>query len=149
MNFPCILIEQPHQRSGRAWIANSAEEITGELAGNKYGDNWDSRLWASREEIADCYGEEADWPEELREAVAAGVWPIRHHTSPFGDWAGPEADADEMAFALDYIGHDLSQLQIAESAEEAERIIKAGGHNLPIEAIDHAMQMLGWRDLAD
>lgn len=144
LTYPCIIVERPHQRPGCAWTAECEEEITSLLAGNHYGDNWDSAMFDSPAAIEQVYGaDRADWPEVLA-SLGPTQFPACHYTSPFGDWAGPESEADELAFALEYIGHDLSGLDVLESQAEAEALLKSGGHNMPYHDLRVEMWVLRW-----
>jgi hypothetical protein len=145
MNFPAILVERPHLRPGRAWTADSAVEIIGVLAGNRYGDNWSSTGYDSLAQIEAVYGmDRADWPEELRE-LTADAFPIRHHESVFGsEVLQNPTDADELNFALEYIALDMSGLDVLDNKEEAQALLKRGAHNLPYAELREEMMILGW-----
>jgi hypothetical protein len=132
---------------GCSWIAYEEADITGKLAGNSYGDNWDWHQWDSVAAIEQCYGpDREDWPEKLREAVDSGMMPIVETSRNGIMCCESVGDADKLDFAIDYIGHDFYALDILESRAEAEKFLARAGHNVPLRAIRDDMEALNWID---
>jgi hypothetical protein len=145
LTYPCIFVERPHQMPGKTWIAYEEADVTGQLADNRYGDNWDFSQWDSVEDIEQCYGcDREDWPEELRETVETGIMPVVETSRCGVMWCGSVDEADELEFAIDYIGHDLRSLDVLESKEEAEQVLSSNKHNVPYESLRDDMDTLGW-----
>jgi|TARA_Y100000296_G_scaffold13847_1_gene16201 hypothetical protein len=142
MNFPAIIVERPHQTPGRAWIARDAEAITEELAG---GENYNWDYYAEISDFTAVYGLNRDeWPKEAR-ALSACDFPRVAQMGPGGFSIQPASEAtSELDFALEYIGHDFHALNVLESAQEAGKLLEAGGHNVPRQAIREAMEELDW-----
>ena len=146
--FPCIMVERPRQRPGRAWIAKCEGDITRHLADSNYGDNWSYERYDSLESLIAVFGDDrADWPDELTD-VTADDFPAIMQTGPWGyEFTTPAEDAEsELEFALEYIGDDLFALNVLGSREEAADLLNRGGHNVPFDQISAAMVELGWND---
>lgn len=144
--FPLIVVERPHRRPAKAWVANSAADLT---AGS-CGDNWGFETFDSLQKLRDTYGPEVDWPEALREACPkAADFPAAFATSPYGDEFTPNVTSDlaetlRLEHAIAELGHDLYALDLLESREEAERFVKQRGHNIPYKQVQECMVALGW-----
>ena len=135
LSFPLIVVERPHQRPGRAWIARSADDFTDALP----ADDWSFDVWASRTEVAGVFGDPAEWPDGLAD-VPADQYPVATATSGAGVEVVHSDFADrELEHAIDYLRDDLAGLDLLESREEAEAAIGSRRHNFPASQVRELM----------
>ena len=150
MHYPLIIVERPHLRPGRAWVARTVTDVADCLSGGGYGDNWSYERYTSLADVEASWGGSSsdDIPPELYAAIQGGAdWPIVYTTYDGGAEAMTESEADTLEdFALEYIGHDLHALDVLESAEEAAALLASRAHHIPRAELREAMEDLGWHN---
>lgn len=146
LQFPCILVEQPHQLPGSAGVLYDETPLL-----NAYR-NAENNSYTVHANLAAFM---AEWGDEPLDGVqiAAGILPdepvVEIHDGG-GHYIEPARTAQsELECAIEWAGHDLHAMQILESREEAEAALGRGGHHFPYWPVRDCMVKLGWAEEDD
>ena len=135
VSWPAIIVERPHQRPGRAWVANSMQDFI-DLATEE-----PIEAWATLESFINFYGpDETEWPDHLAGDLEADQFPLILHD---GDRHNATL-VNEFNISLEILRDDLHAVDILENPAEAQALIESNMHNVPRKEIRNCIIELGW-----
>ena len=150
MNYPCVVVERPHQSSPSAWTAYSKEDVLNRAYEMRFSAFDVQRFATKGEAIAEFQGwyegeDDVQIPDDLAALPDGPVVFLRTGTegSPHEEWLLAEGFDEEQA-AVGQIGDDLSGIDTIESAEEFAAWWKNSAHNKPFDQAWAEARCLGW-----
>ena len=143
MKYPAIIIQHPHQRQASATIVESAGDLAVKFDRNDW--NFDYSRWESADDIRECFGDESEMPDFIRDYLnGGGAFPAVEHRGYGFEEITPEAEATPYDEALiNYVRGDLSGLSVIDSPE-AWASWTPPTHNGGRTVATEAARELGW-----